>query len=77
MYVCELTDALGISQPTLSHHIRKLENAWFVRSERRGSEFITVWLKTLCWVVCLFNDLNIVINTTGIEVEQHRYTSDP
>jgi ArsR family transcriptional regulator len=36
MCVCELTAALGISQPNLSHHIRKLENAGLVRSERRG-----------------------------------------
>ena len=36
MCVCELTSALGISQPNLSHHIRKLENAKLVKSERRG-----------------------------------------
>ena len=36
MCVCELTSALGISQPNLSHHIRKLENVGLVRSERRG-----------------------------------------
>ena len=36
MCVCELTASLGISQPNLSHHIRKLENAGLVRSERRG-----------------------------------------
>ena len=36
MCVCELTSALGISQPNLSHHIRKLENVGLVKSERRG-----------------------------------------
>ncbi|MCW4014217.1 MAG: metalloregulator ArsR/SmtB family transcription factor [Candidatus Bathyarchaeota archaeon] len=36
MCVCELTGALGISQPNLSHHIKKLEQAGVVKSERRG-----------------------------------------
>ena len=36
MCVCELTGALGVSQPNLSHHIRKLEQAGLVKSERRG-----------------------------------------
>ena len=36
MCVCELTSALGVSQPNLSHHVRKLENAKLVKSERRG-----------------------------------------
>ncbi len=33
---CELTVALGLTQPNLSHHVRKLENAGLVRSEKRG-----------------------------------------
>jgi ArsR family transcriptional regulator len=33
---CELTAALGLTQPNLSHHVRKLENAGLVRSEKRG-----------------------------------------
>jgi DNA-binding transcriptional ArsR family regulator len=36
MCVCELTAALGLTQPNLSHHVRKLENAGLVRSEKRG-----------------------------------------
>ncbi len=33
---CELTAALGLTQPNLSHHVRKLEYAGLVRHERRG-----------------------------------------
>jgi DNA-binding MarR family transcriptional regulator len=36
MCVCELTAALGVTQPNLSHHIKKLESAGLVNSERRG-----------------------------------------
>ncbi|MBN2335638.1 winged helix-turn-helix transcriptional regulator [Candidatus Bathyarchaeota archaeon] len=36
MCVCELTAALGLTQPNLSHHIKKLENAGLVRNEKRG-----------------------------------------
>ena len=36
MCVCELTVALGVTQPNLTHHIKKLESAGLVKSERRG-----------------------------------------
>ena len=36
MCVCELAAALGTSQPNLTHHIKKLERAGLVKSEKRG-----------------------------------------
>ncbi len=33
---CDLTDPLGLSQPTVTHHLRKLLEAGLVTSERRG-----------------------------------------
>ena len=33
---CDLTEPLGLSQPTVTHHLRKLHDAGLVRSERRG-----------------------------------------
>ncbi|WP_226913228.1 ArsR/SmtB family transcription factor [Gephyromycinifex aptenodytis] len=33
---CHLPDALGISQPTLSHHMKKLVEAGLVTREQRG-----------------------------------------
>ena len=35
--VCDLTDALGIGQPTVSHHLKKLLTAGLVRREQRGT----------------------------------------
>lgn len=34
---CDLTDCCGVSQPTVSHHLRVLREAGAVISERRGS----------------------------------------
>ena len=34
--VCHLTEPLGLGQPTISHHLKKLEDAGFLTHERRG-----------------------------------------
>jgi ArsR family transcriptional regulator len=34
--VCELVPALGLSQPTVSHHLRKLTEAGLLAREQRG-----------------------------------------
>ena len=33
---CDLTDPLGLSQPTVSHHLKKLAESGLVTGERRG-----------------------------------------
>ena len=33
---CDLTAPLGLSQPTVSHHVKVLREAGFVESDRRG-----------------------------------------
>lgn len=35
--VCELTGPLGIAQPTVSHHLKKLTAAGLLRREQRGT----------------------------------------
>jgi len=35
--VCHVTDLLGLSQPTVSHHLRLLYDAGLVDRERRGT----------------------------------------
>ena len=34
--VCDLTEPLGLSQPTVSHHLKVLSKAGLVESEKRG-----------------------------------------
>jgi ArsR family transcriptional regulator, arsenate/arsenite/antimonite-responsive transcriptional repressor len=34
--VCELTPALGLSQPTVSHHLKKLTDAGLLDRQQRG-----------------------------------------
>lgn len=34
--VCDLTEPLGLSQPTVSHHLKTLVEAGLVRREKRG-----------------------------------------
>jgi ArsR family transcriptional regulator, arsenate/arsenite/antimonite-responsive transcriptional repressor len=35
--VCELIEPLGLSQPTVSHHLKVLYDAGFLTKERRGT----------------------------------------
>src|SRR3954469_23650930 len=35
--VCELTEEFELSQPTISHHLKKLRDAGLVAVERRGT----------------------------------------
>lgn len=34
--VCDLTDPVGLSQPTVSHHLRRLVDAGLITREQRG-----------------------------------------
>lgn len=34
--VCELTDPVGLSQPTVSHHLKQLVDAGLITREQRG-----------------------------------------
>jgi ArsR family transcriptional regulator len=40
--VCDLTEPLGLSQPTVSHHLKVLVNAGLLAKERRAS---WVWFR--------------------------------
>jgi len=34
---CDLTEPLGLSQPTISHHLKVLTDAGLIRREQRGT----------------------------------------
>ncbi|MFC4373521.1 metalloregulator ArsR/SmtB family transcription factor [Nocardia halotolerans] len=46
--VRELTEALSISQPTVSHHIRKLADVGFVATRKSGTSTVVVVDPTCC-----------------------------
>ncbi len=54
--VCDLTEPVGLGQPTVSHHLKILVDAGFLTRERRGSwtYYSTVpgTLRTLCEDLC-------------------------
>jgi ArsR family transcriptional regulator len=35
--VCDLTDPLNLTQPTISHHLKKLAEVGLIEGERRGT----------------------------------------
>lgn len=50
--VCELIEPLGLSQPTVSHHLKVLYEAGFLTRERRGTwiyyQVVPETLQSLC-----------------------------
>jgi len=42
--VCHLTSALGLAQPTVTHHLQVLHRAGFLARERRG---VWVWYRVV------------------------------
>ena len=52
--VCDITPGLGLSQPTVSHHLKVLKDAGVLRSERRGS---WVYYSLELWVIGALGDL--------------------
>lgn len=45
MCVCELTEALGVAQSTVSNHLNKLETAGLVARQKDGL-WVNYWLET-------------------------------
>jgi ArsR family transcriptional regulator len=53
--VCDLTDPLGLSQPTVSHHLKILTEAGLVTRERRGTwGFFSVVPERLAEIASVF-----------------------
>lgn len=54
--VCDLTEPVGLGQPTVSHHLKILVEAGFLTRQRRGSwmyySAVPGTLRTLCEDLC-------------------------
>ncbi|WP_120003832.1 ArsR/SmtB family transcription factor [Nesterenkonia muleiensis] len=54
--VCDLTEPLGLGQPTVSHHLKILVDAGFLTREKRGTwsyySVVPGTLKNLCQSLC-------------------------
>lgn len=58
--VCDLTEPLGLSQPTVSHHLKKLVEAGLLHREKRG-----VWAY-FSLVPGALDDVARVLSTAGV-----------
>ena len=56
--VCDLTEPLGLSQPTVSHHLKQLVEVGLVRAEKRGRwtyyELVPAAFRALCAALAPF-----------------------
>lgn len=53
--VCDLTEPLGLSQPTVSHHLKVLVDAGLVTRERRGTwAFFSIVSTRLAEIAAVF-----------------------
>jgi len=51
---CDFTDCCGVSQPTVSHHLKVLREAGWIRGERRGT---WIWYSLRPEAVLRFREL--------------------
>ena len=52
--VCDLTDLVGLAQPTVSHHLKVLRDAGWIAGERRGT---WIWYSIRPQAVARFREL--------------------
>lgn len=56
--VCDLTEPLGLSQPTVSHHLKVLVDAGYLHREKRGTwAYYSLTPNSLASVAGLIGDL--------------------
>jgi ArsR family transcriptional regulator, arsenate/arsenite/antimonite-responsive transcriptional repressor len=64
--VCELTEPLGLTQPTISHHLKILVDAGIFTRDKRG-----VWAY-YALVPAAMNALSAMLSTTGSHAQHPR-----
>ncbi|WP_150460881.1 ArsR/SmtB family transcription factor [Nesterenkonia ebinurensis] len=63
--VCDMTEPLGLGQPTVSHHLRILTDAGFLTRQKRGTwayySIVPGALKALCTELCADSGLGAIL----------------
>jgi ArsR family transcriptional regulator len=62
---CDFTDCCGLSQPTVSHHLKVLREAGWIRGDRRGT---WIWYSLRPEAVERFRTLASMIEPAGTAV---------
>lgn len=65
--VCELTAALGLSQPKISRHLAYLRQNGLLQDSREGAwVYYQINPELPCWIIPLLNDAVIAVESTGV-----------
>ncbi|GFZ84854.1 ArsR/SmtB family transcription factor [Nesterenkonia alkaliphila] len=66
--VCDMTEPLGLGQPTVSHHLRILTDAGFLTREKRGTwayySIVPGALESLCSELCADSGLGSMLQAS-------------
>lgn len=73
--VCDMTEPLGLGQPTVSHHLRILTDAGFLTREKRGTwayySIVPGALEGLCAELCADSGLGAMLQDAyAVETSQ-------
>lgn len=72
--VCDLTEPVGLGQPTVSHHLKILTDAGFLTREKRGTwsyySVVPSALNSLCTELCAETGLFDPVLTSTAEAER-------
>ena len=73
--VCDMTEPLGLGQPTVSHHLRILTEAGFLTREKRGTwayySMVPGALEGLCAKLCADSGLGAMLQAaSAVEASQ-------
>ncbi|WP_324615271.1 ArsR/SmtB family transcription factor [Nesterenkonia sedimenti] len=68
--VCDLTEPLGLGQPTVSHHLRILTDAGFLNRQKRGTwsyySIVPGALQSLCSDLCDESGLGAMLQVGSV-----------
>lgn len=79
--VCDLTEPLGLGQPTVSHHLRILTDAGFLTRQKRGTwayySIVPGALESLCTELCTDSGLGAMLQSSPPGTTQQTRDHEP